>query len=229
MEWEQDISMFDWFFTPNNTSSKVIAITIGTIKYCYNIFTEWKGLMKWATNVMRCELKQPVNEVTFYTLTMKDECSMNPQGESARERNDLVKWLQCNEFNESIHFIQFNWNWWNWMINERSGMITICLPSIDACIHSRNVRWSEWSGNQWRGATAASETSSNGRRSEWLHSFSFQSIHGVELNEIEWWIEEMNEVWRNQFTFFIHPQEWSSEWLKSRHVKGVKRNEITFN
>ena len=31
--------MFDWFFTPNNTSSKVIAITIGTIKYCYNIFT----------------------------------------------------------------------------------------------------------------------------------------------------------------------------------------------
>ena len=28
--------MFDWFFTPNNTSSKVIAITIGTIKYCYN-------------------------------------------------------------------------------------------------------------------------------------------------------------------------------------------------
>ena len=24
--------MFDWFFTPNNTSSKVIAITIGTIK-----------------------------------------------------------------------------------------------------------------------------------------------------------------------------------------------------
>ena len=29
--------MFDWFFTPNNTSSKVIAITIGTIKYCYNI------------------------------------------------------------------------------------------------------------------------------------------------------------------------------------------------
>ena len=36
MEWEQDISMFDWFFTPNNTSSKVIAITIGTIKYCYN-------------------------------------------------------------------------------------------------------------------------------------------------------------------------------------------------
>ena len=37
MEWEQDISMFDWFFTPNNTSSKVIAITIGTIKYCYNI------------------------------------------------------------------------------------------------------------------------------------------------------------------------------------------------
>ena len=38
MEWEQDISMFDWFFTPNNTSSKVIAITIGTIKYCYNIF-----------------------------------------------------------------------------------------------------------------------------------------------------------------------------------------------
>ena len=29
MEWEQDISMFDWFFTPNNTSSKVIAITIG--------------------------------------------------------------------------------------------------------------------------------------------------------------------------------------------------------
>ena len=38
MEWEQDISMFDWFFTPNNTSSKVIAITIGTIKYCYNIY-----------------------------------------------------------------------------------------------------------------------------------------------------------------------------------------------
>ena len=36
IEWEQDISMFDWFFTPNNTSSKVIAITIGTIKYCYN-------------------------------------------------------------------------------------------------------------------------------------------------------------------------------------------------
>ena len=36
MRWEQDISMFDWFFTPNNTSSKVIAITIGTIKYCYN-------------------------------------------------------------------------------------------------------------------------------------------------------------------------------------------------
>ena len=36
LEWEQDISMFDWFFTPNNTSSKVIAITIGTIKYCYN-------------------------------------------------------------------------------------------------------------------------------------------------------------------------------------------------
>ena len=39
MEWEQDISMFDWFFTPNNTSSKVIAITIGTIKYCYNTLT----------------------------------------------------------------------------------------------------------------------------------------------------------------------------------------------
>ena len=105
--------------------------------------------------------------------------------------------------------------------------VTICLPSIDACIHSRNVRWSEWSGNQWRGATAASETSSNGRRSEWLHSFSFQSIHGVELNEIEWWIEEMNEVWRNQFTFFIHPQEWSSEWLKSRSVTCV--NSIQWN
>ena len=26
-----DISKFDWFFTPNNTSSKVITITIGTI------------------------------------------------------------------------------------------------------------------------------------------------------------------------------------------------------
>ena len=107
------------------------------------------------------------------------------------------------------------------------AMVTCCIPSIDACIHSRNVRWSEWSGNQWRGATAASETSSNGRRSEWLHSFSFQSIHGVELNEIEWWIEEMNEVWRNQFTFFIHPQEWSSEWLKSRSVTCV--NSIQWN
>ena len=47
--------MFDWFFTPNNTSSKVIAITIGTIKYCYNNFhsftffhfTNWKKLNSW--------------------------------------------------------------------------------------------------------------------------------------------------------------------------------------
>ena len=44
--------MFDWFFTPNNTSSKVIAITIGTIKYCYN-----KSM-----KVMKCETERALTE-----------------------------------------------------------------------------------------------------------------------------------------------------------------------
>ena len=67
MEWEQDISMFDWFFTPNNTSSKVIAITIGTIKYCYNIYfnftfhstineTNWRKQINQTFLVELCEL-----------------------------------------------------------------------------------------------------------------------------------------------------------------------------
>ena len=65
--------------------------------------------------------------------------------ERQRERSDLTKRRECNEFNESIHFIQFNWNWWNWMINERSGMRDVCeanrsmqfiqFASIDECMN----------------------------------------------------------------------------------------------
>ena len=59
MEWEQDISMFDWFFTPNNTSSKVIAITIGTIKYCYNIFYSFHSI-NFTNSIDQMEWKKKV-------------------------------------------------------------------------------------------------------------------------------------------------------------------------
>ena len=52
--------MFDWFFTPNNTSSKVIAITIGTIKYCYNNYflaVELTGAINESRNQINLESK----------------------------------------------------------------------------------------------------------------------------------------------------------------------------
>ena len=93
--------MFDWFFTPNNTSSKVIAITIGTIKYCYNISEEWNlNAFEW-----------------------------NGSGNSiARRLNECNGWLQINQFNLisiSIHLIQFGFicgnesnfiNWLKWSL-----------------------------------------------------------------------------------------------------------------
>ena len=64
IEWEQDISMFDWFFTPNNTSSKVIAITIGTIKYCYNIHAI-------PTNQMK-PIKQSINFIQNWMSSVSE-------------------------------------------------------------------------------------------------------------------------------------------------------------
>ena len=76
-------------------------------------------------------------------------------------------------------------------------------------------------------ATAASETSSNGRRSEWLHSFSFQSIHGVELNEIEWWIEEMNEG-RSQHISW-NSMKWAASGMTCIHFTPFRLLSFNFN
>ena len=77
MEWEQDISMFDWFFTPNNTSSKVIAITIGTIKYCYNICETGSKLMEW-------------NQMKFDEMKAMRRVKPLP---AERTRYECLKWI----------------------------------------------------------------------------------------------------------------------------------------
>ena len=57
-----------------------------------------------------------------------------------REWSEQAKRIECNEFNESIHFIQFNWNWWNWMINERSGMNLMKVNAAGKATATRSGR-----------------------------------------------------------------------------------------
>ena len=64
--WEQDISKFDWFFTSNNTSSKVIAITIGTIYEI--IFLDFKVTQSLLLLALASELAKSKYSAEYFDL-----------------------------------------------------------------------------------------------------------------------------------------------------------------
>ena len=70
---------------------------------------------------------------------------------SKEKVNDNWVWIACYNIvftaGNEVNATKWNMNWVE--LTNCIAVVALCLHSIDACIHSRNVRWSEWSGNQW--------------------------------------------------------------------------------